>query len=68
MTTFLFYSFRVFKISPYIIFKKNFLSGFWRPPPGGARGQMPPPAPPRYATVSMCTDLPLCRYCASQIE
>ena len=26
------------------------MAGFWRPPPGGARGQLPPPAPPRYAT------------------
>ena len=27
------------------------MAGFWRPPPGGARGQMPPPLPPpRYAT------------------
>ena len=22
------------------------MAGFWRPPPGGARGQLPPPAPP----------------------
>ena len=27
------------------------MAGFWRPPPGGARGQLPPPLPPpRYAT------------------
>ena len=26
------------------------MAGFWRPPPGGARGQMPPLPPPRYAT------------------
>ena len=49
MTTFSFFSFRINKISPYIKFKKS-LAGFWRPPPDGARGQMPPPAPPRYAT------------------
>ena len=45
MTTFSFYSFRFLKISPYINFK-NFWAEFWRPPPGDARGQMPPPAPP----------------------
>ena len=49
MTAFLFYSFGILKISPYIIFL-NSLAGFWRPPPGGARGQMPPP---RYATGFM---------------
>ena len=51
MTTFSSFSFRIIKISPYIIFLKS-LAGFWRPPPGGARGQMPPPALPCYATAS----------------
>ena len=52
MTTFSFYSFRIFKISPYINFKK-FLGkilaapgGRWRP------GADAPPCPPRYATDS----------------
>ena len=47
MTTFSLYSFRFKNISQYISFKSS-LAGFWRPPPGGARGQLPPP--PRYAT------------------
>ena len=32
---------------------KNSLAAFWRPPSGGARGQLPPPCPPRYATASV---------------
>ena len=50
--------YQIKKISLSINLKK-FLAEFWRPPPGGARGQLPPPAPPRYATVEgylyMCT-------------
>ena len=50
MTTFLFYSFRIFKISPYINFKK--ILGRILAPPSGRRpgADAPPPAPPRYAT------------------
>ena len=44
MATFSIFSFRINKISPYINFKKS-LAGFWRPPPDGARGQMPPLPP-----------------------
>ena len=29
------------------------MAGFWRPPPGGARGQMPPPPPPGGARGQM---------------
>ena len=38
MTTFSFYSFRIFQISPH----KKYLAGFWRPPLGGAWGSCPP--------------------------
>ena len=51
MNTFSFYSFRIFKISPYINFKK-FLGRILAPPSGRRPGaDAPPPAPPRYATV-----------------
>ena len=59
MTTFSSFSFRIIKISPYIIFVFKSLAGFWRPPPGGARGRMPPlpslatPLPVMYALVSL---------------
>ena len=62
MTTFSSFSFRIIKISPYIIFFKKSLAGFWRPPPGAdapLRGQMPPlpslatPLPVMYALVSL---------------
>ena len=45
MTIFSFYSIRFKKNSLYMHFKK-FLARFWRPPPGGARGQLPPLATP----------------------
>ena len=45
MTIFSFYSIKFKKISLYINFLK-FLAGFWRPPPDGARGQLPPLATP----------------------
>ena len=44
MTTFSLYSFRLLQICQYINFT-NSLTGFCRPPPGGARGQMPPCPP-----------------------
>ena len=52
MTTFSFNSFKFFfyfLLIMYIFFLKS-LAGFWRPPPGGTRGQLPPCPPPRYAT------------------
>ena len=59
MTTFSFYSFRIFKISPYINFKK-FLGKILAPPSGRRPGaDAPPPAPPRYATAS-------CQHCDEQ--
>ena len=50
MTTFLFYCFRIFLISPYINFKK--ILGKILAPPSRRRlgADAPPPAPPRYAT------------------
>ena len=49
MTTFLFFSVRILKISPYINLKKIF-GRTLGPHPGGARGQMPPPPLPPLAT------------------
>ena len=51
MTTFSFYSFRIFKISPYINFKK-ILGRILAPPSGRRPGAdaLPPAPPPRYAT------------------
>ena len=59
MTTFSFYSFRIFKISPYINFLK-FLGRILAPPSGRRPGaDAPPPAPPRYATdySKLCNNL-----------
>ena len=50
MTSFSFYSFRIFKISPYINFKK-FFGRILAPPSGRRPGADAPPCPPRYATV-----------------
>ena len=61
MTIFSFYSIRFKKNSLYINFKK-FLAGFWRPPPGGARGQLPPlatPLPPPPDKIPSPTNLSL---------
>ena len=49
MTTFSFYSFRIFKISPCIKFKK-FLGRILAPPSGRRPGADAPPAPPPLAT------------------
>ena len=45
MTTFSFYSFRIFKISPYINFKK-ILDSILAPPSGRRPGADAPPCPP----------------------
>ena len=42
------------------------MAGFWHPPPGGARGQLPPLPPPRYATGLSCIMLVSC--CLTWLE
>ena len=64
MTTFSFYSFRIFKISPYINFKK-FLGRILAPPSGRRPGADAPPLPPLATPLAQLSYLlhifrPLC--------